>query len=151
MCGGKRTVTKDVTLKINIPRGVTTENYVTIPNMGDEHPESLPGDLLVKIVEKEDPVFKREGYDLLCNQDISFSQAVLGSAVHIDVLGLKTIKVNIRSGIQSGQKLRIPGEGAYLPGKDQRGDLIICVNVITPIDLTKEQEEIFKKLQKEGL
>lgn len=54
----------------------------------------IAGDLIIKITVKEDPYFKREGFDLLTDAVISVPQAVLGENVQIRTLkGFQTIKI----------------------------------------------------------
>lgn len=147
VCGGQKLVQKQKTIEITIPKGVRTGNTLTLKGMGHEVVDGSPGDLLVTIVEQPHPVFKREGNDLSTKKSISFPEAALGTALLIDVLGHKTIKFKVRPGIQSGAKLRIPGEGMYIPGTDRRGDLIITIIVVTPTNLSDQQREILEKLR----
>ena len=54
-------------------------------------------------------------------------------------------KVYIPQGIQSGEKIRIPGKG-YKDGKGSRGDLIAEVKIMVPKKLTNEEKKIFEEL-----
>lgn len=146
-CGGQKLVLKQKTIEITIPRGVRTGNTLTLTGMGHELVDGSPGDLLVTIKEQPHSLFKREGDDLYVEQEISFPEAALGTAVFINICGQKTIKVKVRPGIQSGAKLRVPGEGAYVPGKDHRGDLVVTVKLVTPTDLSNQQREVLEKLR----
>ena len=47
--------------------------------------------------------------------------------------------------IQSGEKIKLAGKG-YKDGKGSRGDLIAEVKIMVPKQITKEEEEMFKKL-----
>ena len=44
------------------------------------------GDLIVKVTVKEDPYFRRDGYDILTDAHISISQAVLGDNIQVRTL-----------------------------------------------------------------
>ncbi|MEX2145232.1 MAG: DnaJ domain-containing protein [Candidatus Spechtbacterales bacterium] len=66
------------------------------------------------------------------------------------VQGKRNIKVNIPAGISNGDTIRISGAGeAGFGGKT--GDLYIGVNIKKPARISKEAEELLKKLKKEGL
>lgn len=148
VCGGLRLVLKQKTVEITIPRGIETGNILTLSKMGHEVLDGSPGDLLVTIKEQPHAIFKREGYNLQIQQEISFSEAALGTVLLIDVLGQKTVRVKIRPGIQSGDRLRVQGEGAYIPGTDLSGDLIISIKVLTPTDLSIQHREVLEELRK---
>jgi DnaJ-class molecular chaperone len=80
------------------------------------------------------------GQDINIDLEIPFRTAVLGGEVFIDVpfsRGKKRIKVKIPAGVDSGTKLRIPGEGE--PSKDGRsvGDLYINIKV--------KEDDFFKR------
>ena len=54
-------------------------------------------------------------------------------------------KVYIPLGIQSGEKIRIPGKG-YKDGKGSRGDLVAEVKIMVPKKLTNQERKIFEQL-----
>ena len=62
----------------------------------------------------------------------------------VDKIG-KTIFLHIPQGIESGEKVKIPGKG-YKDGQGGRGELIADVKIMIPKVPTKEEMEIFKKL-----
>ena len=57
------------------------------------------------------------------------------------------INIIIPKCTSSGEKLTIKGKG-YKDGKGHRGDLYVITKVILPDKLSKEQENLFLKLQK---
>lgn len=57
-----------------------------------------------------------------------------------------TISVYIPAGIESGEKLRIPGKG-YKDGKGGRGDLTATIQIMVPKKLTKKERELFEGLK----
>ena len=74
------------------------------------------------IKEKDDKKFKLQGCDLYTDLCITPWEAALGTRVNIQSIDEET-KVYIPQGIESGEKIRIPGKG-YKDGKGSRGDLI---------------------------
>ena len=55
--------------------------------------------------------------------------------------------VYVPQGIESGEKIRIPGKG-YKDGKGGRGDLIANIKIMVPKNLTQEEKDIFEQLSK---
>src|SRR5262249_54039510 len=86
------------------------------------------------------------GRDLHAGVPIPFSQAALGSAVEVPTLEGKAVTQNLKRGMQSGDQLRIPGQGMPHLRGGRRGDLVVHVKVETPRNLTKRQEELFREL-----
>ena len=64
-------------------------------------------------------------------------EAALGTRSTIETID-DTVSVYVPQGIQSGERVRIPG----------RGDLIAEVKIRVPKKLTDEEKELFEKLSK---
>ncbi len=56
------------------------------------------------------------------------------------------VKHSLPRGVQSGEVLRVPGQGMPNIRGGRRGDLLVQVVVETPRNLTKRQEELFREL-----
>ena len=52
----------------------------------------------------------------------------------------------LKAGIESGEKLRIPGKG-YKDGKGGRGDLTAIVKIVVPKKLTEQEKELYEKMK----
>ncbi len=139
-------ISKEETVSINIPAGVTEGVQLKVAGKGNEAPgkNSISGDLLVLIEEKEHQTLKREGTNLHFDLYINFSEAVLGAKKNIDTVSGK-VKIPIEAGTQSGKILRLKGKG--LPSIEHygTGDLLVHVNVWTPQQLSKEQKDFFEE------
>jgi len=145
-CGGKGRQKGEQTLKVNIPAGVATGNYLTIKGEGDVGPKGGPrGDVFVFIEEKKDERFERHGNDILYNLSISISQAVLGGEVEIPTLTGKA-KLQIDPGTQSGKILRMRGKGIPHLNGHGKGDQLVRIAVWTPTKLSKDAKGLFQKL-----
>jgi molecular chaperone DnaJ len=71
-------------------------------------------------------------------------QAALGDSVEIQTLdGLRS--VTVRPGAQSGQVIRLKGEGVPNLKGFGRGDLLIELVVKTPGNLNKRQQELLRE------
>ena len=147
-CAGNGRVKGQTTIKVKIPPGVSSGNYIPVRNSGDAGPRGGPsGDLLVVIEEKEHPVYTRHGDDLFIEQGINFSQAALGDHIEVPTLNGQAM-LKIPSGTQSGKIFRLRSKGIPHLNLYGRGDQLIRVLVITPEKLSSEEKELFIKLSK---
>jgi molecular chaperone DnaJ len=150
-CHGKGTVERDRRISIKIPPGVDTGSQLLLRGEGDAPSHGGPhGDLYVFVHVSPHVTFKREGDDLICNIDVNFSQATLGSNLQVPTLdGLASIK--LPSGTQSGAIFRLRKKGMPDIHNGSRGDELVVVNVKTPGELTSRQRELVEELSREGL
>jgi molecular chaperone DnaJ len=150
-CGGSGLVQSETTVVVDIPPGVAEGNYITVSGKGDAGRGGGPtGDLIVIIQEKPHDLFLRHGEDLICDIDITFSEAALGSSKNINTLDDKG-KLKIPEGTQPETVFKLRGRGLpELRGRN-RGDLLIRVHVRTPDKLDKAQKRLFEQLAETGL
>jgi molecular chaperone DnaJ len=133
---------------VEIPAGVSSNNYLTLRGQGAAGPRNGPnGDLLVMLDIKEDSRFERQGDDLIYDQPVSFSQAALGCEVEVPTpYGQETIQVP--GGTQPETVIRLKGRGLPVLGQSSKGDLLVRLHVWTPERLSEEQERLFRELAK---
>ena len=148
VCRGEGRVRAEKTVTVEIPAGVSTNNYLTLRGQGASGPRNgPPGDLLVMLDIKDDDRFERQGDDLIFDLPLSFSQVALGLEVSVPTpYGEETIKV--APGTQPETIVRLRGRGLPILGQSGKGDLIVRVHVWTPERLTGEQERLFRELAK---
>lgn len=145
-CRGDGRVRRTVEIKVKVPPGVATGNYMTLRGEGNKGPRgSRPGDLIVFFEENDHPFFTRQGSHIVTEVVVSFSQAALGNSVEIPTLTGKA-KLTIPAGIQSGQVLRMRGKGLPALRGGGRGDQLVRVQVRTPTSLTSKQKALLKEL-----
>ena len=134
-------------IQIKIPPGVDTGSKIRIRGEGEEGEKGgPPGDLFVFIFVEAHDFFSREGDDIVCQIPISFPQAALGTEIEVPTLTGKR-NLDIPKAIESGQILRIKGEGFPRTRSYGRGDQIVQIIVKTPNNLTKRQEEILREFE----
>lgn len=145
-CNGDGRQRGERTVDVDIPPGVSSDNYLTLRGAGNAGPRGGPrGDVIVVIEVEEDTRWMREGSDLFYDLPVSFSQAVLGNEVQVPtVYGEEAVK--IPAGVQSGELFTLRGKGLPHLGGGGRGDQHVRVHVWTPTELTPEQEAIFRQL-----
>jgi molecular chaperone DnaJ len=147
-CRGEGRVRGERTVSVDIPAGVSTNNYLTLRGQGASGPRNGPsGDLMVMLDIKEDERFERQGDDLIYDLALSFSQAALGGEHEIPTpYGGESLR--IPPGTQPETVLRLRSRGLPILGQEGKGDLLVRVHVWTPERLTDEQERLFRELAK---
>jgi len=137
-------------VKVKVPAGISSGQKLRLTGKGAPGPGgSQAGDMFFTIKVADHPVFKRDGNDVIIEQEIKISDAVFGTSLEIQTPHGNR-KVKIPAGIQSGTKLRLKGLGMPHFGKSDKGHAYVRVSVATPKDLSAAQKKIFKQLAKEG-
>ncbi len=148
VCRGEGRVRADRSVTVEVPAGVSSNNYLTLRGQGAAGPRNGPaGDLLVMLEVKEDDRFTREGDDLIFDLPLSFSQVALGGRFIVPSATGEE-QVTVPPGTQTGTSIRLRGKGLPHLGQDGKGDLHVHVHVWTPESLTAEQESLFQELAK---
>jgi molecular chaperone DnaJ len=148
VCRGEGRVRTEKTVTVDIPAGVSTNNYLTLRGQGAAGPRNGPaGDLLVMLDIREDDRYERQGDDLIFDLPLSFSQVALGVSVTVPT-PYGDEEVRITPGTQPETVLRLRGRGLPVLGQSSKGDLIVRVHVWTPERLSAEQERLFQELAK---
>jgi molecular chaperone DnaJ len=92
---------------------------------------------------RPDPLFTREGLDVVTEIPVTFVEAALGAQIEIPTLEGK-VRMRIPPGSQTGRVFRLKGKG--LPGKGgERGDQRVRIHVDVPATLTDAQRELLER------
>ncbi|HAE43602.1 MAG TPA: molecular chaperone DnaJ [Clostridiales bacterium] len=149
VCGGSGKEKKTRNIKIHIPAGVDSDSIIPLRGEGNHGDKDAPaGDLYVYLNIKPHKYFRREGYDVWYDMNVSFSAAALGNTVEVPTLEGK-VKYTIPEGSQTGTVFRLKNKGIpYLRGGG-KGDQYVRINIETPKKLTDKQKELLMQLAKE--
>ena len=132
-------------IEFDIPPGIDNGDY-TIPNEGDEVPDGINGDLIVRIRVLDHPDFKRDGGDIFYDQNVSMIDAALGTEVTVPILN-GTEKIKIVSGSQPNTIIKIKGKGLPRFNSGGRGDQYVRVVVKIPKKLSKHQKNMLEEIK----
>jgi len=144
-CHGKGRVSKNSRISINIPAGINEGQTISLRGEGEAGLRGGPsGDLYVTIHIKPHEIFKREGYDVVCDIPISFVQAALGAEIDVPTID-GMVKYNIPEGTQTGTVFKLKGKGIKHLKSSIRGDQYFRVKVEVPTKLTPKQKEILRQ------
>jgi molecular chaperone DnaJ len=149
-CGGKGKVPKKARISLNIPAGIDDGQTISLRGEGEPGSKGGPsGDLYVGIRVKPHALFKRDGYDIVCDMPISFAQAALGAEVEIPTID-GPIRHTIPEGTQTGMVFKLKGKGVRHLRSSSRGDHYLRVNIDVPQKLNARQKEILRQFAEAG-
>jgi len=147
-CRGMGQIQKTELLGVRIPAGVDTGSKVRIAGKGNAGiGGGPPGDLFITIEVDCHAFFKRQGSNIYAKVPITVPEATLGAKIEVPTLqGWATIKVP--PGTKSGQKFRLRGKGAPLPGKKAIGDQFVEVSIVPPPFDNEKIRELMRELER---
>lgn len=148
-CHGVGKVKKKEKIKVPIPAGVDDGMRLRMAGYGDAGDNGgPPGDLYVYIKVKPHDVFLREGDDLVLTLPITITEAALGCKKDLPrLLSKKPVRLTIPAGTQTGKVLRVKGEGIKNVHGHGKGDLLVHINVETPVNLSSKQKSLLEDFQ----
>lgn len=150
-CKGHGVVNNREEVNIAIPAGMGNGEMIRMSQMGEAVSGGTSGDLYVKINVTPHKIWKREGNDLVITHEIKLTDALLGVKHTIDGLDGK-IEIDIPSGAQTGEILRVKGRGVpHIHEKGRRGDILVKLSIHMPKKLSRKAMELVEGLQNEGL
>lgn len=149
-CRGAGRREKRQKLSAHVPPGVEEGTRLRFASFGEAGERGAPsGDLYVFVALEPHETFERDGADLHCQTDVSFTQAALGARLEVEGLD-GAAALELPAGTQSGTRFRIPGKGLPRMRGHGRGDLIVDVNVAVPRRLTRKQRELLEEYARAG-
>ena len=132
--GAKKRVTlpDGGTLDLTVPEGVDDGQMLRLKGKGQAGMRGgEPGDALVEIKVRPDPVFKRLGDDLMTEIAIAIDEAVLGAKVEVPT-ATGRVQLSIPKGTSSGRVFRLKGKGVVNRGTGTTGDLLVTIAIVLP-------------------
>jgi molecular chaperone DnaJ len=145
-CRGEGRARAERTLKITVPPGVATGQYMTLRGAGNVGARGGPkGDVLVVFQVEDDERFERDGEDLFCEALVTYPQLVFGADIRVPgVLG--DLSLRVPAGTQSGQVFHLRGRGLPRVNATGVGDLHVRVQLWTPQSVEGPEEALIKQL-----
>ena len=134
-------------MRVRIPAGVADGATVRVAGKGDAGRNGAPaGDVYLRLRVEADPVFRREGNELVCDVAIDLATAALGGKVSVPTPeGEATI--NVPASTRSGQRFRLRGKGVRGPD-GRNGDLYAVVQIHPPRKLDDRSRELLEEFRR---
>jgi DnaJ-class molecular chaperone len=144
---------EDKSINIDIPPGIEHGQSIKVNGAGDNSNKQLPpGDLTISIEISPINKFKREDLNLITETEISIFEAMIGVRKTLKNIDDTDVEIIIHPGTRHGQRYSCRGLGFNnLKFNNVKGDLIVTVNVKTPIvtdpRLVAEVNELANKIR----
>ncbi len=148
-CKGQGIYKKETEIKVKIPAGIDNGEMIRLTGGGEAVSGGTTGDLYIKIYVKKHPLFRKDGANLVMDLGVKLSDALLGGEHNVSTLD-GDIKLKIPEGVTHGEILRIKGRGVP-QNKNQRGDILVKINIALPKKLSREARKIIESLKNEGI
>ncbi len=148
-CNGKGAISKKVSVEITVPAGIDDRQVLNIRNEGNSGLNGGPnGDLHVTVLVRPHPFFERDGYDVWCDVNVSFAQAVLGATLEVPTLDGK-VRYELPAGTQPGTVMKLKSKGIQNLNGRGRGDQLLRIIVNVPKNVNARQKELLREFEAE--
>ena len=145
-CRGEGRMRVEKTIKVSVPAGVATGQYMTLRGVGNAGARNGErGDVHVIFEVADDPRFERDGEDLYTEVLVTYPQLVRGAMVEVPT-ATSTVALSIPPSTQSGQVFHLRGRGLARVNAAGTGDLHVRVQLWTPEKLSDEEEKLIERL-----
>lgn len=122
------------TQTIKIPAGVDNGSRIRF------------GDYDVVIDITPEKRFRREGYDIVSEQEITFPQAAIGATIEVETVQ-DNVKIKVPAGTQPETVIRLRGKGVKMIRGSGHGDHYVRIKVTIPKNLSARQKELLKEFE----
>ena len=130
-CKGQGRVKGTKKVDFQIPPGIDTGDYI-VSNEGNEIPDGVNGDLVIRVNIQPHTYFKRDGKDIFYDRDISMVDAALGCELMVPTLHGEE-KIKIDSGSQPNTIIKLKGKGVSHINSRGTGDQYVrCLLYTSP-------------------
>ncbi|KAF2322547.1 hypothetical protein GH714_018783 [Hevea brasiliensis] len=141
-CKGEKVVPEKKVLEVIVEKGMRHGQKITFPGEADEATDTITGDIVFVLQQKEHQKFKRKGDDLIVEQILSLTEALCGYQfvlTHLDGRQL-LIKSNTGEVVKPDSYKAINDEGMPMYQRPfMKGKLYIHFTVEFPDSLTPDQ------------
>ncbi|VAI36209.1 unnamed protein product [Triticum turgidum subsp. durum] len=141
-CKGEKVLQEKKVLEVHVEKGMQHNQKITFPGEADEAPDTVTGDIVFVVQQKEHPKFKRKGDDLFYEHTISLTEALCGFQLvltHLDNRQL-LIKSNPGEIVKPDSFKAISDEGMPMYQRPfMKGKLYIHFTVEFPDSLAPDQ------------
>merc|ERR1711871_1071043 len=163
-CKGEKVIKDRKILEVNVEKGMKNGQKIKFSGEADEAPDTIPGDVVFVVQEREHDTFKRKGADLVKTMNISLAESLCGFTRTITHMDGRVLRIDSKPGavVKPDSVKMIQGEGMPYHGNPfSKGRLFVhfrvdfpatvspdmCKNLIAAlpkakaVELTVEEEE----------
>lgn len=148
-CRGRGVLKRQEEIKVTIPAGIDGGEMIRMPGLGEAIKNGVSGDLYVKVHVKPDPVYKKDGLNLIMNAPLKLTDALLGTMLTVTAVDGKKLEVKVPPLSGTEETLRLRGKGIVTDRGT--GDLLIRLSATLPKKLSGKAKKVIEELRVEGL
>jgi molecular chaperone DnaJ len=93
--------------------------------------------------------FKREGYDIITEQEMSFPKVATGDQIDVETID-GNVQLKVPAGTQPGTLFRLRGKGVQNVRGTGKGDHYVRIKVTVPKHLSGRQKELLEEFETES-
>lgn len=147
-CRGKKVVKEDKKLRVDIEKGMKDGETIVFERESEQHPDMVPGDLVVTLRQRPHKFFhSRTGDDLHANIQLNLKEALLGYSKKIQHLDKREFYIESDRPTQPYYVRKLSSEG--MPQhkfSSHKGHLYVKFNVRLPEKLSEAEKELVRQL-----
>jgi len=140
-CKGKKVNKDRKILEVVVEKGMKNGQKIKFVGEADEAPDTVPGDVLFIVQEREHEVFKRKGADLVLTMNLTLSESLCGFTRTITHMDGRVLRIDSKPGsvVKPDSVKMIQGEGMPYHGNPfTKGRLFIHFKVDFPSTFNPE-------------
>lgn len=136
-CKGKKILSEEKILEVEIPRGMKDGETIVFENGGDEHPEYEGGHLIFLVNVSREPGWVRINDDIVAKVKVDLFHALVGGEVFFKHLDGRVLQVTIGKAPNFEDAIMLRGEG--FESKRGHGNLYLKPEYVVPKNIDKER------------
>ncbi|KMT10404.1 hypothetical protein BVRB_5g115330 [Beta vulgaris subsp. vulgaris] len=134
-------------LTIEIKPGWKKGTKITFPEKGNQGPGVIPSDLIFVVDEKPHPLYKRDGNDLIVDQEITLLESLTGKNLELTTLDGRSLIIPLNDLVKPGDEVVVPNQGMPISKEpNKKGNLIVKLDVKYPPRLTEDQKADLRRV-----
>jgi DnaJ-class molecular chaperone len=147
-CKGKKVLKEDKKLRIDIEKGMKDGQTIVFERESEQHPDTVPGDLVVTLRQNEHRFFNmRRENDLFTTMQLNLKEALLGYSKKITHLDRREFYIEQSAPTQPFWVRKIDNEGMPVHKyASQKGNLFVKFEVRFPESLTEDEKVLVNKI-----
>ncbi|ETN63538.1 DNAJ chaperone [Anopheles darlingi] len=147
-CEGEKKLRDKKILDVHIEKGMRSGQKIVFNGEGDQEPGLQPGDIVIVLMEKEHPIFKRSGMDLLMEMRLELSEALCGFQKVISTLDKRALVITSHPGeVMKHESVKCIMDEGMPQWKNpfEKGRLIIQFTVAFPDSLPRDAVKMLEQ------
>lgn len=131
---------------IKVPPGIPDEVTLRFQDRGNAGQRGGNyGDLFINIEVTPHPILERRGDDIYMDKEIAITSAVLGDEIVVPTVHGETV-IKVEPGTQNDKIIKLNDKGGPKFRKNGNGDQYIRIKVKVPQKLSKDEKQLWEKL-----